>query len=182
MGCSNGTCFNVGCGHGSSSSSCSCGSNCSNACSSCAGSGSTGGGGDGGGCSCGGNCSTGCTGTCKGSCSTACDTGCTSREAIDLYEKLKNGLNKKILAADLSNINAMIQSEAKRRNKTTTSQSFSVKDKATSTKIKALQSNLSTIGFKTSKDAGQKIKSFKATGQELIDKALDAYETEIKHS
>ena len=179
MACSGGYCTG-----GSQGSGGGCPSDCSNSCMSCSGNNFTGWGGDdgGGGCSCGGDCSGTCKNTCKNTCSSACDVGCTSTSAVELYNKLVAGLNKKILAADMTNINQMIQLEAKRRSKSTTSQSFTPKDKATSAKIKALQSNLSTIGFKTSKNAGQKIKSFKATGQELIDKALDAYETEIKHS
>lgn len=182
-GCSFSSTVNGG-GSGGSNPCSGCTGDCTGNCSWCNSGNVNGWGSDdgGGGCTCGGNCSGSCNDTCEDTCSSACDVGCTSNEAVDLYNKLVAGLNKKILAADMTNINKMIQLEAQRRSTSTTSQSFSPRDKATSIKVKALQSNLSTIGFATSKDAGQKIKSFNATGQELIDKALDAYETEIKHS
>ena len=193
MACNNGTCHNYGCGYGSTcdcngacggsqqASAEGCGAcqwNCSDKCTGCYGD-----------CqgSCEGACQDACEGNCEGSCksgcNTACDTGCYSTEAIDLYQTLLNaGLDRKILAADLININRMIQLEAARRNKSISSQSFTAKNKATSQKIKALQSNLETIGHKTSKDADVRIKSWKATGQELIDKSIEAFNETLSHS
>ena len=122
--CGNGTCFNIGCGYGTSGGCSACGeaaqgsgdcdkcsSNCSDECTSCTG-------------DCQGNCEgtcqdacegacqdaceVNCEGSCKSSCNTACDIGCYSTEAIDLYQTLSAGLNRKILATDLININRMI--------------------------------------------------------------------------
>ena len=88
---------------------CSCGRDCAISCSSCAGRNPSGySSGGGGGCSCGGDCSGGCSGRCKSTCKTYCDIGCKTEEAVDLYQKLKQGLNKKIKATDMNNINRMI--------------------------------------------------------------------------
>lgn len=195
MACNNGTCYNVGCGNSNDCDGCSgtcgkmsresggdsgctkCQYNCSDDCTSCTGDcqGSCEG-------ACQDACEGNCEGSCKSSCNTACDTGCYSTEAIDLYQTLSAGLNRKILATDLININRMIQLEAARRKKSISSQSFTAKNKATSQKIKALQSNLETIGHKTSKNADVRIKSWKATGQELIDKSLEAFNETLSHS
>lgn len=181
--CSN--CAN-GCTGGATSTTCaSCTKDCQGSCSWCT-SGNVNGWGseDGGsGCICGGNCTGGCDSGCKGNCEDSCDTGCTTTVAKDLYEKLVAGLNKRILATDMTNINDMIRLEAERRGKKVSSQTFNNKEKATSTKIQALQTNLAAIGnkYKTSEDANAKIRTFKNTGQELIDKALLAYEETIKH-
>ena len=164
---------------------CSCGSDCAISCSSCAGRNPSGysSGDGGGGCSCGGDCSGGCSGKCKSTCKTYCDTGCKTEEAVDLYKKLKQGLNKKIKATDMNNINRMIQLEAKRRGKESsiTLQTFREKEKANPDKIKKLQSNLKVINFEANKEANQKDKIYKNVGQELIDQSLRAYETLIKH-
>ena len=131
--------------------------------------------------SCANSCTASCVGGCKGNCGKGCNTGCTSNEALDLYQKLYAGLDKKILAADLNNIKRMIELEASanRFNKTITNVNFNTKDRANSSQIKTLQSNLNTIGQTTTKDASQKVKSWKATGQELIDKALASHNTTI---
>ena len=163
---------------------CMCGADCAFSCSSCAGRNPSGySSGGGGGCSCGGDCSGGCSGRCKSTCKTYCDTGCKTEEAIDLYKKLKQGLNKKIKATDMNNINRMIQLEAKRRGKESSIvlQTFKVREKANPDKVKKLQSNLKVITFETNKDADQRDKIYKNVGQELIDQSLRAYETLIKH-
>lgn len=163
---------------------CSCGADCAISCSSCAGRNPSGySSGGGGGCSCGGDCSGGCSGRCKSTCKTYCDTGCKTEEAVDLYQKLKQGLNKKIKATDMNNINRMIQLEAKRRGKESSIalQTFKTREKANPDKIKKLQSNLKVITFEANKDADQKDKIYKNVGQELIDQSLRAYETLIKH-
>ena len=164
---------------------CSCGADCAISCSSCAGRNPSGySSGGGGGCSCGGDCSGGCSGRCKSTCKTYCDTGCKTEEAVDLYQKLKQGLNKKRKAADMNNINRMIQLEAKRRGKESsiTLQTFKAREKANPDKIKKLQSNLKVITFEANKDADQKDKIYKNVGQELIDQSLRAYEALIKHN
>lgn len=131
--------------------------------------------------SCANSCTASCTGGCKGNCGKGCNTGCRNDEAYSLAQKLAAGLDKKILAADLINIERMIELEASanRFNKTITNVDFNAKDRANSSQIKTLQSNLNAIGQTTTKDASQKVKSWKATGQELIDKALASYNTTI---
>lgn len=185
-----GTCSSSNSGSGSGSGSgpacANCTNDCQGSCSNCSSSNVNGWGSDdgGGGCTCGGNCSGGCSSGCKDSCEDACDTGCTTTVAVDLYKKLVAGLNKRILAADITNINEMISLEAERRSKEVSSQTFNNKERAMSTKVQALQSNLAKIGdkYKTSEDASTKIRTFKAAGQELVNKALSAYEETIKHS
>ena len=131
--------------------------------------------------SCANSCRQSCTGGCKGNCGKGCNTGCTSSEALSLYQTLVDGLDKKILATDLNNIKRMIELEASanRFNKTITNVNFNTKDRANSSQIKTLQNNLNAIGQTTTKDASQKVKSWKATGQELIDKALASHDTTI---
>lgn len=165
------------CSAGASGTGCNtnvCGIDCTGKCSSCNTNNSFGWGSDDGGCS-------GCSGTCKDTCEKACDTGCYTEAALDLYNKLAAGLDRKILAQDMQNINDMIQLEAKRRSLSAISQSFNAKERATPTKVKALQSTLKTIGFETSKEGNSKDKIMKNLGTELIDKTLKAYRTEIKH-
>ncbi len=99
-------------------------------------------GGCGGGCAggCSDNCGSNCVGGCKGDCGTGCNTGCSTQEALDLYTTLAAGLNKKIYAADMDNINRMIEIEASSRrfNKTITSKDFKEKTKAQSSWVKQL--------------------------------------------
>lgn len=172
-GCS-GTCKDS-CGNlTSSGGSCiNCGKDCQGCGGGCTGTAKTDDGGSGGGCT--------CASDCAGACKDACDTGCYSDLAFELYNKLKAGLNRKILAADLQNINDMIQLEATRRSKSTTSQTFSIKHKANSSQITALKNNLTTIGYSSNAQTGSKDKAMRTTGQELIDKALAAYEETISH-
>lgn len=193
MSCSNFSCSS-GCGDGVSASSgpsgCSfgaaggsCSNQCGGSCTGWCGDGCLDSGGDsGGGCSgCTGSCSDGCEGTCKDNCGRGCNTGCSTEEALSLYTTLAAGLNKKIYAADMNNINRMIEIEASsnRFNKNITSVNFSSKIKANSTQIKQLQANLKAIGQQTSANADQKIKTWKTTGQELIDLVLDSADTKI---
>lgn len=182
------SCGNDGCSDLSGSPGCRCSGSClglcSNACSGCTG-------------DCTGDCSGGCssncansclgancTGGCKNNCGKGCNTGCTNNEANTLYQALKAGLNKKIYAADMANINRMIEIEASanRFNKTITSVNFLSKNKANSSQVIQLQKNLAEIGRTISKNAGQKIKSWRETGQELVDQAKLSYETTITSS
>ena len=172
-GCSN-TCKGTCVGQGSTCNS-GCTSDCTGTCASCNSNNIFGWGSDDGGCS-------GCSGTCKDACEKACDTGCYTEVALDLYNKLVAGLDRKILAQDMQNINDMIQLEAKRRSLSAISQSFNAKEQATPTKVKALQSTLKTIGFKTSEEGNSKNKIMRNLGTELIDKTLEAYKAEIKHN
>lgn len=110
------------CGGGIADGSCSCGHDCSGCGGGCTGTSKpSGDDGGGGGCTCGGNCTSGCDSTCSGECTASCGTGCYGEEATNLFNKLKAGLNKKILAEDMNNINKMIQLEANRRKKDTAS-------------------------------------------------------------
>ena len=157
---------------------------CTNACSGCTG-------------DCTGDCSGGCssncansclgancTGGCKNNCGKGCNTGCSNNEANTLYQALKAGLNKKIYAADMANINRMIEIEASsnRFNKSITSITFTNKDKANSSQVVQLQNNLITIGQTISSNADKKVKALHTTGQELINKAIASYETTITSS
>lgn len=190
MSCQNFSC-STGCGTGcTGGATCSggaanggCSGNCGGTCTGWCSSGCMDSGGDsGGGCSgCTGSCSGGCEGTCKDNCGRGCNTGCSDNEALDLYQKLTAGLNKRIYAADMSNINRMIEIEASsnRFDKNITSVNFSSKVRANSAQIKQLQANLKAIGQETSANANQKIKAWKTTGQELIDLVLDSADTKI---
>lgn len=173
MGCS-------GCGgcDGSCSGGCSsCSGTCSGTCSGCSNT-CTG--------SCTGNCTntcTGnCTGACKDNCGTGCNTGCSSSEALSLYQTLGAGLNTVIYASDMANINAMIQLEATRFGKNTTSVSFTADTSATSSQIKQLQANLATLGQTTSGNSDGGTVIYQTTGQELITKALNSADTTITSS
>lgn len=173
----NGT-WNDTCGSGSCTGTCQgvCGGGCSGCDDTCEGSCA-------GGCSdnCAGSCTASCTGACKGGCGKGCNTGCTSNEALDLYQKLEAGLHKKIYAADMQNINKMIEHEASsnRFNKTITSINFVEKSKANSSEVIQLQNNLIKIGQTISQNANPKVKSWKATGEELIKKAQKSFNTTI---
>ena len=129
--------------------SCTCGDNCSGGCSgTCSGTCS---GGCSGGCNttctatCANNCDTACKETCTGGCGQSCNTGCSSTSAIDLYTKLAAGLNKKIVASDMQNINALLISEAARRSKTITSVSFKEKTLALADSFNELQENIDNL-------------------------------------
>ena len=163
------------CTGANSNTSCSCGNDCGGKCSSCSSSNSFGWGS----CSCGSNCSGGCKGTCKGNCGSGCNTGCSSTTAVDLYTALSAGLNEKLLATDMKNINDLIKSEASRRSKTVTAVTFTAGNNVTATQVQQLQSNLSTIGFATSQSMAQNVNTNRVAGQELVDKTMDAYETKI---
>lgn len=179
-GCGTGCSGGSTCGGGTSSEG-GCSGNCGGTCTGWCSTGAMDSGG-GGGCSgCDGSCSGGCTGTCKNNCGRGCNTGCSDNEALDLYQKLTAGLNKRIYASDMNNINRMIEIEASsnRFNKSITSVNFASKIKANSTQIKQLQANLKAIGQQTSANADQKIKTWKTTGQELIDLVLDSADTKI---
>lgn len=190
MSCQNFSC-STGCGTGcTGGATCSggaanggCSGNCGGTCTGWCSSGCMDSGGDsGGGCSgCTGSCSGGCEGTCKDNCGKGCNTGCSSDEALDLYQKLTAGLNKRIYASDMKNINRMIEIEAssQRFNKNITSVNFESKIKANSDQIKKLQANLIAIGQQPSANADKKVKVWKSTGQELIEKVLDSADTTI---
>lgn len=160
------------CRGGSSDNGCIwCGTDCGGDCSTSVADGDTGGGGCG---DCSAGCATGCTTGCTETCQDACDSA-----VLALYNKLKEGLNRKILAADMKNINDMIQYEAGKRSLAFTSQSFTEKDKATVGKVQALQQALITGGLSIEHPATQKGKALRATGEELIDKSLAAYEQRV---
>lgn len=160
-----------GCTGGSSASCVWCGTDCGGDCSSSV----ADGGGGGGGCGdCSAGCATGCTTGCTETCQDACDSA-----VLALYNKLKEGLNKKILAADMKNINDMIQYEAGKRGLSAISQSFTEKHKATVDKVQALQQVLVAGGLSIEHPATQKGKALRATGEELIDKSLAAYEQRV---
>ena len=182
MACENWSCSGYACQGGSSGGG---------VCSSCAGGGCTGwcstgcldSGGDSGGCGdCTKTCADDCENGCKDKCGKGCNTGCTTQEARDLFTSL--ALNKKIYAADMKNINRMIEIEASERryNKTITTVKFENKKKAQSSQVKQLQDNLKAIGQTPKKDAGVKVKAWKTTGQELIDLVLDSADNSIYSS
>lgn len=192
MSCSNFSCSG-GCGDGvtsGSSTGCSfnsngsgCSNQCGNSCTGWCGGGCLDSNGDsGGGCSgCTSTCADDCEGGCKDNCGRGCNTGCSSDEALDLYQKLTAGLNKRIYASDMKNINRMIEIEAssQRFNTNITSVNFESKIKANSDQIKKLQANLVAIGQQPSANADTKVKIWKSTGQELIQKVLDSADTKI---
>lgn len=159
------------CGGSIADSSCSCGHDCAGCGGTCTG---------GSKCSCGGNCSGGCGGscsnTCQGECTADCGVGCFGEQATALFNILKAGLNKRILAADAENINTMIQDEAARRKKTTTSQTFSKQTRLDLTNIENLQKNLTELGQTTTITADSKTKASADIMQELIDKSIAAFE------
>lgn len=183
IGCGTGCSGGVTCSGGTSSEG-GCSGNCGGTCTGWCSTGCMDSGGDsgGGGCSgCTGSCSSGCEGTCKDNCGKGCNTGCSTSEALDLYQKLTAGLNKRIYASDMKNINRMIEIEAssQRFNKQITSVNFAQKIKANSDQIKQLQANLKAIGQQTSANADKKVKAWKSTGQELIKEVLDSADTKI---
>ena len=174
-GCSDDGCS--GCG-GACSSSCSgCSGTCNNTCK--------------GTCSntcnntckdtCTGTCNNTCTGGCKDNCGRGCNTGCTSNEAVELYNTLVAGLNQTIYAADMANINRMIEIEASsdRKNVSITSVSFVTGNKATSADIEQMQSNLSEIGQSATSSANVGNNIALATGDELRLKAIESAEMKI---
>lgn len=128
---------------------------------------------------CGQNCS-GCSG-CSGSCGRGCNTGCHATEALTLYDKLVAGLNQVIYAADMANINRMIEIEAgeTRKNVSITSVNFATGNTATSAQIKQLQNNLKKIGQTTTKRANVGDSIAAATGNELITKVLASADTTL---
>lgn len=175
------------CCGGSCSSEAGCGTGCYNVCS---GDGATSvqcptlgsGGESGGGSSC--TCSGNCKGECKNSCGTSCSENCKTDNATELYKKLLSGLNKKIYAADMQNINDMIQIQAhkNRYNKKTTSVTFSKSSKISSSKIAQLQKNVNKLGDDTEENVNQGVKAKKVAGQELIDLVLEAADEKITSS
>lgn len=165
--------YSCGCGDDGCSG---CGGACSSSCSGCSGTCNntcTG--------SCTGSCTGTCTGSCKDNCGRGCNTGCTSNEAVDLYNTLVAGLNQTIYAADMANINRMIEIEANsnRKNVSITSVSFTAGNNATSADIKQMQNNLSKIGQNTVSSANVGDNISLTTGDELRLKALASADTKI---
>lgn len=176
-----------------------CGVNCTDQCSgSCSGTGSSSGGGDSGGDGC-DDCNGYCYGTCGNSCGdNACDYGCdnscgegcsngcttTCQEDCDsallsVYSEVIAGLDEKILAADMNNINTIIQYEMQKRSKIPNSQSFTQNAIATTTSITALQSDIKKMGYSITYPASNNGTILKNAGNELKDKAIQAYNDRI---
>lgn len=133
----------------------------------------------GGGCTCSGNCS----GECKDKCKAGCNSSCSDDEAVALYTKLLAGLNKKIYAADMQNINDMIISEARarRRDKASevTSVNFTARNKLQSSQVKQLQTNLEKFDKDPKENADVKVKAWRATGEELRTITLAAAKEDV---
>lgn len=72
-----------------------------------------------------------------------------------------------------------IEASSRRFNKSITSKDFVEKTRAQSSWVKQLQTNLKAIGQSPKQNADAKVKSLKATGQELIDLVLDSADTKI---
>ena len=139
---------------------------------------STLGGGGGSGCTCSGDCEGECTGLCGGE----CQQNCSLSNATDLYEALLGGLNKKIYAADMKNINDMlvIEANSKRRNKTITSVDFLQKQKASTNQINQIKSNLAKIqGVADPQDITIKTKIQETEGQEILQSVINLAKADI---
>lgn len=162
---------------------CSCGSDCSDWCTSCYGKSncmwdcsSCGG--------CDGTCSGGCQGDCKGECNTTCTGGCTGacNKGCDNTESASLAsvtLSEKFEAANITDIARLIYLEAQRRGNSPESTTFTSGKVINASDIAILISNLSLAGQTASYSAVAGNIGLKELGQDLIDKAIAAYNTTV---
>lgn len=138
-----------------------CGSSCSSSCSSaCA-------------ATCADNCTGGCTSSCTGTCASKCTGGAQDTNAANL------NLTTKFEKANIQAISDFIVTEAKRKSQSPTSISFSVGEKISKSKIDTIIANLKKAGKTASYSATVGSKGLKVLGEDLITKALDAWDDAI---
>lgn len=131
--------------------------------------------------SCTNTCTESCTGTCTNTCTTLCNTGCTNSTATSLVAKLS--LTEFIEAANMTDIQSLLLQEAARRpNVSLTSLTFTAGNKATAATMTTLLNNLKAVGQTSNYVATAGAVISKALGQDVISKALAAYNTEVKIS
>ena len=126
-------------------------------------------------------CTGSCTGTCTNTCTTLCNTGCTNSTATSLVAKLS--LTEFIEAANMTDVQSLLLQEAARRpNVSLTSLTFTAGNKATAATMTTLLNNLKAVGQTSNYVATAGSVISKALGQDVISKALAAYNTEVKIS
>ena len=126
-------------------------------------------------------CTGSCTGTCTNTCTTLCNTGCTNSTATSLVAKLS--LTEFIEAANMTDVQSLLLQEAARRpNVSLTSLTFTSGNKATAATMTTLLNNLKAVGQTSNYVATAGAVISKALGQDVISKALAAYNTEVKIS
>lgn len=122
---------------------------------------------------CTGGCKTGCTSSCTGTCASKCTGGAQDTNAANL------NLTTKFEKANIQAISDFIVTEAKRKSQSPTSISFSVGEKISKSKIDTIIANLKKAGKTASYSATVGSKGLKVLGEDLITKALDAWDDAI---
>lgn len=131
---------------------------------------------------CSGTCKGGCKGGCKGSCTGACNAGCTSTNMKAIYNRLKNlGLDTFIKEANVQDILDLSYNEAARRSVTKYTADIQTTSNKT-TIFTYIKNNLTNSGNPPSSYGAQIASNNiinRQMGQELINKAIQLYETTI---
>lgn len=148
-----------------------CGGDCQGTCSvTCGNAGCSG--------TCKGGCTgcSGCSGGCTGTCAAKCTGGAQDTKAADL------ALTTKMERDNIKAISDFINVEAKRRGKTPTSVTFTVGNQITKANIDTVIANLKKAGKTAAYSATQGSQALKKLGQDLVTKALDAWDDTVSLS
>lgn len=146
-----------------------CGGGCANTCEGCSGECT--------GCSntcnntCKGTCETGCTGSCKGT----CNSGCSSEANASAYAALT--LDTYFKNVDMTNLKAVISAAAARRGASVSLPSMGVGATISASDMTSINNSLSNIGFNPGQTFTAGATATKNSGNALITKAKNAYET-----
>lgn len=157
-GCS-GNCGGFGCGSGCSGG---CDSTCKGTCSG----------------TCSGTCKTTCTG-CKGTCNSECNKGCTTQSMVTIYNRLKElGLKEYIEKDNIQDIIDLVGNEVIRRGKIPTLDNLTQYETfVLATYFNNIKNNLINIDYSITYNNTKNNYVLTNMGNELINKALNAYET-----
>lgn len=140
-----------------------CGGGCSGSCSSCAGK---------------SNCSGGCSGTCEDKCTQqclgACNSGCSSEANLSAYAALS--LQEKFMNSDMTNIKSVIAAAAANQGSSQTLPDLGVGVKIDDANMTSIKTALTNLGFTPSVTFTAGYSATKTQGEEIINKAKQAYE------
>lgn len=153
-----------------------CSGTCSGGCSSCAGAGTCSGSCSN--CAGAGTCSGGCSGSCQGKCTKkclgACNSGCSSEANLSAYAALS--LQEKFMNSDMTNIKNVITAAAARKGSPQSLPGLGFGVQIDDGNMTSIKTALTNLGFTPSVTFTAGYSATKAQGQEIINKAKQAYE------
>lgn len=127
---------------------------------------------------CGSGCAktcTGCSGQCTNECKDACNFGCSSEANASAYAALT--LDTYFKNVDMTNLKAVIAAAAARRGKSVSLPSMEVGSTISAADMTSINTTLSDIGFNPEQTFTTGATATKNSGNALITKAKNAYET-----